>query len=184
MKVDKTFKRLSISISILVLLSACSLISSSGLQTSSPVNTVPSMTLQSGSTQTETNAITSTSAEPTITASPTSTTTATATSTTTITSTATSIPPVTLNWQAYSYACELATGGTVMTIELSWSDISNSEDGFRVYRDNIVIATLAANTTTYVDVVFIATGNTVSHSIEIFNADWQVTSSTIVNSCQ
>jgi cytoskeletal protein RodZ len=186
MKDDKSFKILSISLSLLVVLSACTLTNISGLQTSSPISPIPSMTLQSSSTQIETNTNIHTSTAPVATASPTSTTTTTVTTTatSTTTSTATSISPVTLNWQAYTYTCEFASGGTTMTMSLTWSDSSNSEDGYRVYRDNVVIATLPPNTTSYVDVAFIATGNTVSYSVEAFNQGWQVSTSTIVYACQ
>ena len=184
MKDDKTLKLLSISLSLLVVLSACILTNSSSLQTSIPISPIPSMTLQSSAARIETNTVISTSTVPALTASSTATSTSTVTTTATSTSTAISIPPVSLNWKAYSYTCDYAAGGTTMTMDLSWSDHSNSEDGFRIYRDNVVIATLPPNTTSYVDVTFIATGNTVSYSVEAFNQDWQVSSSTIVYACQ
>jgi hypothetical protein len=95
--------------------------------------------------------------------------------------------PITRNapvWSAYDFTCKLAEGGATMTMNLTWSDRSNSEAGYKVYRDNQVIATLAPNSTSYVDVAFNATGKTLSYSVEAFNTDWQVSTSTISSSCQ
>jgi hypothetical protein len=95
--------------------------------------------------------------------------------------------PITLNapvWSAYDYTCKLAEGGGTMTMNLTWSDRSNSEEGYKVYRDNKVIASLAPNSTFFVDVAFVATGKTLSYSVEAFNTDWQVSSSTITSGCQ
>jgi hypothetical protein len=87
-------------------------------------------------------------------------------------------------WSAYSYTCELAVGGGTMTMNLAWTDRSNNEDGFRVYRDKQVIATLAPNATSYIDVAFVATGEKLNYSIEAFNRDWQASGSTITYGCQ
>lgn len=71
-----------------------------------------------------------------------------------------------------------------MTMSLNWSDRSDNEDGYRVYRDKQAIATLAPNSTNYVDIAFVATGKTLSYSVEAFNTGWQVSSSTITYGCQ
>ena len=71
-----------------------------------------------------------------------------------------------------------------MTMNLAWTDHSNSEEGYKVYRDEKVIATLAPNSTVYVDVAFVATGKTLSYSVEAFNKDWHASTSTITHSCQ
>jgi hypothetical protein len=87
-------------------------------------------------------------------------------------------------WSVYNYTCELATGGASMTMNLAWTDRSNSEDGYKVYRDKQSIATLPANSTSYVDVAFVGTGKTLSYSVEAFNKDWQLCTSTISYACQ
>ncbi len=66
-----------------------------------------------------------------------------------------------------------------MTMNLTWTDRSNNEEGYKVYRDKQVIATLAPNSTTFVDVAFVATGKTLSYSVEAFNNDWRSSTSTI-----
>jgi diadenosine tetraphosphate (Ap4A) HIT family hydrolase len=96
----------------------------------------------------------------------------------------TRIPPNTPVWSVYNYTCELADGGGNMTMNLGWTDRSTSEESYKVYRDKQLIATLAPNSTFYVDVVFVATGKTVSYSVEAFATDWQVSTSTITHGCQ
>ena len=71
-----------------------------------------------------------------------------------------------------------------MTMNLAWNDRSNDEEGYKVYRDQQVIATLPPNSTSYVDIASVATGTTLSYSVEAFNQDWQVSSSTITYGCQ
>jgi hypothetical protein len=85
---------------------------------------------------------------------------------------------------AYNYTCEFIVGGGTMTMHLAWNDRSNSEDGYKVYRDQQIVATLPPNSTSYVDVAFVATGKTLSYSVEAFNKDWQVSGNTITYGCQ
>ena len=94
------------------------------------------------------------------------------------------IPPNTPVWSVYDYTCELAVGGGTMTMNLAWTDRSNSEEGYKVYRDEKVIATLVSNSTFYVDVAFVASGKTLSYSVEAFNTNWRVSTSTITYGCQ
>jgi hypothetical protein len=94
------------------------------------------------------------------------------------------VPPDTPIWSVYNYTCELAVGGGTMTMNLAWTDRSNSEESYKVYRDGQVIATLDPNSTFYVDMAFVATGKTLSYSVEAFNANWQASTSTITYGCQ
>jgi hypothetical protein len=96
----------------------------------------------------------------------------------------TPIPPNTPVWLVYDYTCELAVGGGTMTMNLTWTDRSSSEDGYQVYRDDKLIATLAPNTTSYVDVAYVATGKVLTYSVEAYNAAWQFSTSTITYGCQ
>lgn len=160
----KTFKFPLISLSLVVVLSACNFpgISSPPTQITAqaPTEPVATMTLHVNPTQTETAMITSTG---------------------------TALPisrPDTPVWSVYDYTCELTSGGATMTMNLTWTDHSNGEEGYKIYRDGKVIATLAPNSTSYIDVAFVATGKTLSYSVEAFNADWQVSTSTITHGCQ
>lgn len=87
-------------------------------------------------------------------------------------------------WSVYNYTCELAVGGGTMTMNLGWTDRSDSEEGYRIYRDGKVIATLSSNSTSYVDVAFVATGKVLGYSVEAFNKDWRGSTSTITHGCQ
>ena len=71
-----------------------------------------------------------------------------------------------------------------MTMNLNWDDRSTSEEGYKVYRDEQVIATLASNSTYYLDVAFVAAGKMLSYSVEAFSSNWQASSSTITYGCQ
>ena len=94
------------------------------------------------------------------------------------------VPPNVPTWSAYNYTCEFTVDGGTMTMNLAWNDRSNDEEGYKVYRNQQVIATLPPNSTSYVDIASVATGTTLSYSVEAFNQDWQVRSSTITYGCQ
>jgi hypothetical protein len=168
----KIFKLLSISILLAAILSSCNLPNIPGTPTQTVyqnlAGTSVAMTLLANPTQTQAAMITLTFTVPTLTAFP----------------IPTLIPPNTPVWSAYNYTCELAGGGGTMTMNLDWTDRSNSEEGYKVYRDEQVIAILEPNSTFYVDVAFVATGKTLSHTVEAFNADWQASTTTITNGCQ
>jgi hypothetical protein len=54
---------------------------------------------------------------------------------------------------------------------LSWNDIANNEDGYRVYFNGSLLATLPANTTTYPHVVgVLGPGAPIMYDVEAFNA--------------
>ena len=126
------------------------------------------MTLQANPTQPQTIIGIPTYGIPTVIASPMS----------------TPFPPNTPVWSAYKYTCEFVAGGGNMTMNLAWTDRSNNEDGYNVYRDGQVIATLMPNSTSYIDVAFVATGKTLSYSVEAFNTAWRASTSTITYGCQ
>jgi hypothetical protein len=155
-----------------VVLSSCNLPGSPGSPTQTtdqnPAGSVATMILQVNPTQTPLAIIAPTYTAPVVLASP----------------MPTPFPPNTPVWSVYNYTCELAVGGGTMTMELTWIDRSNSEEGYTVYRDEQAIETLAPNSTYYVDVAFVATGKTLSYSVEAFNTDWRVSSSTITYGCQ
>ena len=168
----KKFKILLIFLSLVTILSSCNFPGRSGLPTQSIdqdlVGTSVAMTMQANPTQTKIFAVTPLSTTTMATAS----------------SIPTPIPPNTPVWLVYNYTCELAAGGGTMTMNLAWTDRSNSEEGYKVYRGEQVIATLAPNSTFYVDVAFVATGKTLSYSVEAFTVNWQASSSTITYGCQ
>jgi hypothetical protein len=163
---------LSLSLLLVVILSACNLASGPGSPTQitgqNPAGSVAAVTLQVTPTRTALRTTTPANTTPTGTFS----------------ALFTPMLPNTPTWSVYNYTCELGIDGATMTMNLAWTDRSNSEEGFRVYRDAQVIASLAPNTTAYVDVVFIPSGKTVSYSIEVFNKDWSISTRTITHGCQ
>jgi len=66
----------------------------------------------------------------------------------------------------YNYDC---TNYPQVTVTLTWGDAANNEDGYRLYRYDVLIAELPANATQYVDTATIA-GGLLTYSVEAFNA--------------
>jgi Bacterial SH3 domain len=56
-----------------------------------------------------------------------------------------------------------------LTTSLSWADAANNETGYHVFRNNVQIADLPANSTNYVDVTNIGIGSTISYGVEAYN---------------
>ncbi|MBN1303430.1 MAG: hypothetical protein JXA13_03270 [Anaerolineales bacterium] len=172
MKILQVLKLLLISVLFITVLSNCSLtgsrflpaqtinqeLTSTALATTLQVNPDQTLTVLSGSTVPAPAAIASPPAAP--------------------------FPANTPVWSVYSYTCEFTADGGEMTMELTWIDRSDSEEGYNVYRNKQVIATLTPNSTYYVDVAFVAAGKALSYSVEAFNKDWRVSSSTITHGCQ
>jgi len=71
-----------------------------------------------------------------------------------------------------------------MTMNLAWSDRSDNEESYIVYRNKQVVATLAPNSTAYVDIAFVAPGKILSYSVEAFNSAWQTSTPMITYGCQ
>ena len=168
----KKFKYLSISLWLAVMLSSCNLPGRSASPTQTiDINLAGSSTatiLQVDPTQTQFSVVTLTNIVPMATA-PTA---------------PTQIPLNTPVWIAYRYTCDLVGGGSNMTMNLTWADRSDNEESYIVYRNKQAIATLPPNSTSYVDVAFVAPGKTLSYSVEAFNKDWQKSTSTITYGCQ
>ena len=162
----KTFKFLSPSLVLVLILSACSLITPAQIPALQPTDSLAAPTAQAQAT-------------PTLIFPPTL-----PVLTMTVSPNSTPFPPNVPVWVKYTYNCTSVSGGSTMTMDLNWSDRSTSEEGYTVYRDKQVIATLAPNSTNYVDVAFVATGRTLSYSVEAFNTNWRANSSTITYGCQ
>jgi hypothetical protein len=168
----KTLKLLLISLSLAIILSSC-LPAGLGIPTltinqKDQVSTIVAMTMSSQPKRIQLEgSSTPTNNAPTVTA----------------TTISTSLPPNVPVLSAYNYACKLAPGGGNMTMNLAWTDRSSSEESYKVYRDGQVIATLAPNSTSYVDIAYVATGKTLSYSVEAFNKAWQLSTGTITYAC-
>lgn len=93
-------------------------------------------------------------------------------------------PPNAPGWQTYNFTCDFASGGNNLTMNLVWTDRTNDEMGYIVYRDGQAIANLGPDATTYTDVTFVATGQSVSYKVEVFNKSGTASTSTISAACQ
>jgi hypothetical protein len=80
----------------------------------------------------------------------------------------------------YEYSCPFGNLSTVLT----WADKADDETGYRVYRDNQLIAELPANSKTYTDNTTITVGIGISYSVEAFNEAGTSEQRTISFTCQ
>jgi hypothetical protein len=72
----------------------------------------------------------------------------------------------------------LSATGVPNALRLDWTDASNNESGFRVIRNDLTIATLGANATTFTDAA-VPAGVLVCYSVEAFNAGGQARSGSV-----
>jgi hypothetical protein len=75
----------------------------------------------------------------------------------------------------YAYDC---TSGSV-SISLSWVDRANGEDGYRVYRDGSLVATLGAGSTSYSE--FVPGSGTYNYSVAAYNASGESPTQVVVS---
>jgi hypothetical protein len=83
--------------------------------------------------------------------------------------TATKPPPNAPSFQSWDYLCEFNGVNLDLTVSLKWSDKSNNETGFRLYRNGELVIDLPANSTSYVDKFAVNSGQTVSYRLEAYN---------------
>lgn len=108
----------------------------------------------------------STSAVPTVTAPP--------------TPTGGSPDAPTFTQNGWNYFCR-GDGQTEVT--LNWNDNSDTESGYRVIRDGEKVADLPANSTTFSEVITLASGGSVGYQIQAFNSAGENTSNTASFTC-
>ena len=97
--------------------------------------------------------------------------------------TATHQPPNAPTFQSWDYQCEFNGVNTNLTVTLTWSDKSNNEAGFRLFRDGGLVADLPANSTTYIDSTTVNAGQTVIYRIEVYNSTGTAGNNTSPISC-
>lgn len=84
----------------------------------------------------------------------------------------------------YLYDCVYNGIPGNIQVTLQWSDRSNNETGFRVYRDGTVVVDLAANSTTYTDYFTGSTTVTYTYRVSAFNAAGETLGGSISFACQ
>jgi hypothetical protein len=75
--------------------------------------------------------------------------------------------PANLNWPFY---CSYVDGVLYeITTELSWTNTASDANGFRVYRQDLLVADLPANVTNYTDKGRVELGTSLTYSVEAYN---------------
>jgi len=85
--------------------------------------------------------------------------------------TATARPLTAPSLKKYNFLCTWNGSGTEMEMTIQWTDRSDGESGYRIYRNGTQLIELAANTTQYTDIVTVVQGQEITYAIEAFNAD-------------
>ena len=85
---------------------------------------------------------------------------------------------------AYEYECVFNGVNSDITVKLGWSDRSNNEDGFRIYRDGTLVGQAAQNATFYSEVFAGGAAIVYSYYVAAFNAQGEAFGGTISFSCQ
>lgn len=98
-------------------------------------------------------------------------------------STPTPIPPTSPGWKRWYYSCSYQNGNSILTMEMEWIDKSNNEEGFRVFRDNDMIAEVPANTISFIDVVTVESGQKFNYRIQVFSGSAKAEGSVVTASC-
>jgi len=93
-------------------------------------------------------------------------------------------PPQAPTGLSYTYECTWNGVNTDITVNLKWTDRSDNEEGYRVLRDEVEIAILPPNSTTFSEVYATDAGKKVSYSILVFLGNQTAKSGTISFSCQ
>ena len=84
--------------------------------------------------------------------------------------TPTPVPPSSPSLKHYDFLCTWNGVNNTLNITILWTDRANNESGYRIYRNGVVVADLAANTTAYDDTFAVASGVPVNYAIEAYNA--------------
>jgi len=97
--------------------------------------------------------------------------------------TATPAPPLAPSFQNWDYTCSYNGVNNDLNVILKWSDKSNNEAGFRLYRDGDVLVDLPAGSTTFTDTVAVDSGQGTGYRVEAYNVTGSASTSTITITC-
>ena len=84
----------------------------------------------------------------------------------------------------YTYFCTFNVVTSDIDVALTWIDKANDELGFRVYRDNVQIADLSANTSNFSEVYAANPTTLITYSVASYNAVGESERASISFSCQ
>lgn len=85
---------------------------------------------------------------------------------------------------SFTYNCSFNGVNSDVSVTLNWIDKADDELGYRVFRDNAKTAELAANSSTYSEVIAANATQTLSYSVASYNAAGESERATISFSCQ
>lgn len=83
--------------------------------------------------------------------------------------------------QKWNIFCNFQTG--LADISLQWSDRENAETGYRIIRNEVIVAELPANSTSFVESINLLDGQSVSYRVEVFSPLGSASSSPLALSC-
>jgi len=78
-------------------------------------------------------------------------------------------PPTAPSLQKYNFFCSWNGSNTEMEITIQWTDKSDNELGYLIYRNGEEIANLIPNTVVYTDTFAVSTGQAVNYAIGAYN---------------
>lgn len=83
-------------------------------------------------------------------------------------------PPDTPSLQKWDFFCNSVTGE--MNVTIQWTDNATNETGYRIIRDAGVASEMPPNSSTYTETILLASGESVTYFIEVYNAAGSVRS--------
>jgi len=87
------------------------------------------------------------------------------------------VAPSIKKWNLYCYGANLAD------ISIEWNDKSSTEDGYRILRNNQVVAELPANSNFFYETINLLGGQSVGYVVEAFNASSFADSTVLTMTC-
>ena len=98
--------------------------------------------------------------------------------------TVTASPPTAPGIANWEYLCGYSGSGPNVTVTLEWTDRSDDETGYRIYRNGESVAELPPNSNSYSEVINVVAGENLTYLIEVFNNAGTASSAPISFSCQ
>jgi hypothetical protein len=97
--------------------------------------------------------------------------------------TATGAPPLAPAFEKWNYNCTYNGVNSDLNVTLLWTDRATNETGYRIVRNGELLVELAANSTSYVDVIAVDIGENATYRVDAYNSSGASSTSTITLSC-
>jgi hypothetical protein len=102
----------------------------------------------------------------------------------TVPPTQTSTPPLAPILKRWDYFCTYNGNNNDLNITIVWNDRANNETGYRIYRNDRMVAELPVDATTYNEIVAVNTGEQLTYRVEVFNPSGSASTTTFSVACQ